>query len=219
MSSTRSRILLGLSAALLVVAAVAWFASGDSTGSADLEAVAPVATTTSSTPASTTVATAPAPATAPTTSTTSAPPVGVADSPARVRVAGIGLDAAVVPVGLQADGQMEVPDAATVGWYRLGPAPGAGGSAVLDFAGQRGAFFDLRSVPVGAEVLVDDADGGTVRFAVTSREQVAKDAVDLARYFTAEGPARLTLITCGGVFDRGTGHYTDNIILTAEPVP
>jgi sortase (surface protein transpeptidase) len=139
--------------------------------------------------------------------------------PTRVRVPSIGLDAPVVPVGLRSDGQMEVPAASDVGWYRLGPAPGDTGSAVLaahvDYGGQRGAFFDLRSVPVGAEVFVD-GDGTTRRFVVSLREQLPKDAVALERYFTAEGPERLTLITCGGAFDRGAGHYVDNIILTAD---
>jgi hypothetical protein len=88
-------------------------------------------------------------------------------------------------------------------------------AAHVDYGGQRGAFFDLRSVPVGAEVFVD-GDGTTRRFVVSLREQLPKDAVALERYFTAEGPERLTLITCGGAFDRGAGHYVDNIILTAD---
>jgi sortase (surface protein transpeptidase) len=117
---------------------------------------------------------------------------------------------------------MELPPAADVGWYELGPSPGQPGSAVLaahvDYGGQRGAFFDLRSVAPGAEVLVE-GDGTSRRFIVSGREQVAKDAVRLERYFTAQGPARITLITCGGVFDRGVGHYRDNVILTADLAP
>ena len=114
-----------------------------------------------------------------------------------------------------------MPPATDVGWYRLGPAPGQQGSAVLaahiDQAGQRGAFFDLGKVPVGAEMIVD-GDGTTRRFVVTKREQVAKKDVDLERYFTTDGPARLTLITCGGVFDHRSSHYADNLIVTAELV-
>ena len=52
---------------------------------------------------------------------------------------------------------------------------------------------------------------------LNEREQLAKDGVDLARYFTDQGPPRLTLITCGGAFDDGSGHYLDNIIITAVP--
>lgn len=215
MSPARSRIVLVVCIAALVVVAVAWAVWPSSDGRADLAAVAPMPTTTLAT--TTTVMTpASAPTTAPTTSTPARQPL---TSPTRVRVPSIGLDAPIVPVGLRGDGQMEVPAASDVGWYRLGPPPGATGSAVLaahvDYAGQQGAFFGLRQVPLGAEVLVD-GNGATLRFTVTAREQVAKDAVDLGRYFTAEGPARLTLITCGGAFDRGAGHYEDNIILTAS---
>jgi hypothetical protein len=215
MTAARSRLVFVVSVAVLVVVALAWIVWPDRDGSADLEAVAPIATTTA--PAAT--------STAPDTVATTVPPPplpGPLVTPTRLRVAAIGLDAPVVPVGLRPDGQMEVPSATAVGWYRLGPVPGATGSSVLaahvDYAGQRGAFFDLRSVPVGAEVLVD-GDGATRRFVVSSREQVAKADVALDRYFTAEGPARLTLITCGGAFDRGVGHYVDNVIVTADLVP
>jgi len=214
MTPRTSRALLVVSATLAVAVAVAWFAWPRSADRADLERVAPIATTTAPEAPSTTQARPTS-----TVPVTAAPVERPLTVPTRVRVPSIGLDAPVVPVGLRLDGQMEVPSATDVGWYRLGPVPGATGSAVLaahvDFGGRRGAFFDLRSVPVGAEVFVD-GDGATRRFVVSVREQLAKDEVALDRYFTADGPNRLTLITCGGAFDRGTGHYLDNVILTAD---
>ena len=220
MTSNRYRVLLVLSAAVVLVVAIAWFAWPDAEPRADLRAVRPIASTTSSTsPVRSTVAPT-APQVPPTASTTAVPPPLV--SPARVRIPSIGLDAAIVPVGLEANGLMQLPPATDVGWYRLGPTPGQLGSAVLaahvDYAGRRGAFFDLRSVAPGAEVIVE-GDGTSRRFLVSTREQVAKASVQLGRYFTADGPARLTLITCGGVFDRGIGHYRDNIIITADLAP
>ena len=218
MTTTRSRTLLLASVSLLAAVVLAWLLWPRSDGAADLEAVAPIATTTTAATTSTT-STSIAPA-AP--STTAPPPPVPITEPVRLRIPAIGVDARVVPVAIRSDGQMEVPDATDVGWYRLGPAPGAGGSSVLaahvDYGGRRGAFFDLRSLPVGAEVLVDGS-GTSRRFTVTAREQVPKATVALDRYFTAAGPARLTLITCGGAFDRGVGHYQDNIIITAEPAP
>lgn len=215
MTPNRSRLLLVASAVLLLAVLVAWLAWPERDGSADLEAVAPVASTTTT---STTAATTPVeddPTTTTGTTTPAPPPI---TAPVRLRIPAIDVDASIVPVALAPDGQMEVPPATDVGWYRLGPAPGAVGSAVLaahvDLAGQRGAFFDLRSVPVGAEVLVE-GDGRTQRYVVSFREQEAKDTVQLDRYFTTEGPTRLTLITCGGAFDRSARHYDDNIIITA----
>lgn len=210
---TRNRAATILIASLLILAAivVAWAVWPSGPGRADLVEAAPAPTTSTTEPPATTL-----PATVPTT--TAPPPV----EPRRLQIPSIGVDAAVAPVGLEADGDMEIPPAAQVGWYHLGPRPGDAGSAVLaghvDLNGQRGAFFDLRAVAVGAEVVVV-GDGVTRRFVVTEREQVPKDQVDLTRYFTHEGPDRITLITCGGVFDSGGGRYTDNIIITARPVP
>jgi sortase (surface protein transpeptidase) len=215
---TRTRSIALLAGSLLTLAAVllAWWAWPSGDGRADLT-VEPAPVTSAPTPRpSTTTTTSPTP-----TSTRPAPPPPVPVEPIRIQIPVIGVDTTVVAVALEPDGDMELPAAAEVGWYRLGPRPGDPGSAVLaghvDLGGQRGAFFDLRSLPVGAEVVVT-GDGGTVRrFVVTAREQVPKAQVDLSRYFTHAGPSRITLITCGGVFDRGVGHYQDNIIITAEP--
>ena len=62
------------------------------------------------------------------------PPTAVAAAAAPVVAAPVVVPvvgAAVVPVGLAPNRQMEVPAAADVGWYRLGPRPGDNGSAVL----------------------------------------------------------------------------------------
>lgn len=208
MSATRHRLLLAASTALLLAVAVAWAAWPEGAARADLQPVRPLATAPTSG--------------APTVDTR--PPAVLRPSllhPERLRIASIGVDARIVAVGVAADGQMEIPPAADVGWYRLGPAPGQRGSAVvaghLDREGERGAFFALGSVPVGAQVVVD-GDGTSRRFVVTAREQVAKDAVDLRRYFTRSGPERLTLITCGGAFSRSERHYADNIVITAQLV-
>jgi sortase (surface protein transpeptidase) len=211
-SSRRAATALLIASLLALTAVVAaWAAWPGGGGSADLRAVGPVVSTSTNPSTTTPPPTAPAP-------TTTLPP-GV--EPRRLQIPSIGVEAAVTPVGLEVDGDMEIPPAAEVGWYRLGPRPGDAGSAVLaghvDFNGQRGAFFDLRSVAVGAEVVVV-GDGTTRRFVVTEREQIPKDQVDLGRYFTHDGPDRITLITCGGVFDGGEGSYDDNIIITARPV-
>ena len=36
--------------------------------------------------------------------------------------------------------------------------------------------------------------------------------------YSLRGRARLVLVTCGGPFNRTTGHYRDNIVVTAVPV-
>jgi LPXTG-site transpeptidase (sortase) family protein len=212
----RRRSLALAAACLLVLATVvgAWLAWPDEPPSADLVDVAPVTVASTTTrPEPTTTASAAA------TTTTAPVPIG---APTHLRIDTIGLDTGIVPVGLDADGAMAIPPAQLVGWYDLGPRPGEAGSAVLaghvDLAGERGAFFELTKLPVGAEIVVDSG-GTTSRWIVFAREQIPKDDVDLTRFFTRDGPDRLTLVTCGGAFDRSARHYRDNIVVTALPAP
>jgi sortase (surface protein transpeptidase) len=195
-----------------VLAAAVWWPSGDAR--ADLEEVAAVST--SSNPPTTTSTTV-VPQTVPMTTTTTAPL-----TPGRLRIPALGVDAPVVPVGLNPDGSMEIPGATEVGWYELGVTPGSPtGSAVLaahvDYAGERGVFFDLRSLPEGAEVFVQAPDGRELRFVVDQRFQVDKDELPGEELFRAGGEPTLTLITCGGAFDRSVRSYRDNIVVRAAP--
>jgi hypothetical protein len=117
---------------------------------------------------------------------------------------------------------IQVPaDIAKVGWYRFGATPGRPGSALLvghvdSSALGAGVFFRLREVPIGAVVSVGFTDGSTARFRVVGRRSYPKgDLPD--RLFARSGNPVLTLITCGGTFDRATGHYQDNLVVYAVP--
>jgi sortase (surface protein transpeptidase) len=135
------------------------------------------------------------------------------------------VDTAIDSVGVQPDGQMLLPDDVDrVGWYRFGPAPGAGGSAVLaghvdDREQGLGAMAAFREAEVGQEVQVTDGAGTTTRWRVVSRELIEKQVLPLDRLFARDGPARLTLITCGGPFLPEFGSYRDNVVVVAEPLP
>lgn len=143
--------------------------------------------------------------------------------PARVRVPALDIDAAVVEVGVEPDGEMEIPaDVSTVGWYRWGPAPGDDGSAVIaghvDSRTQgRGAFFDLRQLEPGDTIEVVYDDGTSRTFAVQGRDVIDKQVVPLDDVFRRDGAPQLTLITCGGDFDYGTRHYRSNVVVVATP--
>jgi sortase (surface protein transpeptidase) len=143
--------------------------------------------------------------------------------PARLAVPGLGVDAPLDPVGVRADGQLDLPeDVDRVGWYRFGPTPGAAGSAVLaghvDSAAQGlGALAALREAAPGDEVQVTDAAGGVTRWRVVGRELIEKRALPLDTLFARTGPPRLVLITCGGPFLADLGSYRDNVVVVAEP--
>jgi hypothetical protein len=153
------------------------------------------------------------------------PPPGEVIAPVALKVEAIGVSAPVDDVGVEpGTTAMEVPEPADrTGWYRYGPAPGdPEGVAVItahvDSARTgRGAFFRLRELDPGAPVEVTLADGSTLIYEVTGREQLPKGELPAAELFRREGPPALALVTCGGEFDRSTGHYTDNVIVWAVP--
>ncbi|MGW5561144.1 class F sortase [Micromonospora sp. NPDC003944] len=148
-------------------------------------------------------------------------PLMISSPPTRVSIPSLRVSAAIVALGLGADGAMQVPDSATdVGWFTKAPTPGALGPAVLaghvDWKGRRGTFFDLGKLLVGAGITVDRQDGSTAMFTVSRVEQHPKDRFPTADVYGATDHAALRLITCGGEFDDTTQHYRDNVIVYAR---
>ncbi len=152
-------------------------------------------------------------------------PVRAAVPPVRVQVATAGVDVSVEPVGVLSDGNMELPaDPAVAGWYEYGSDPGseAGTTVVAAHVDSLkyglGPFSKLKNVPAGTIITVTTSDGAAHDYAVESVQSILKTELPIDQIFDRDSAPRLTLITCGGQFDSGTGHYTDNIVLTAVPV-
>jgi len=152
-------------------------------------------------------------------------PASAAPAPVRIVVPDVGIDMAVDPVGVRADGEMEIPeDANRAGWYQFGPAPADPAGATVMAAHVDsvqtgiGQFAKLLDVPVGATVTVTAADGVAHEYRVVDVEKIPKDGAPVDQWFDRSGPPRLILVTCGGAFRRDIGHYTDNVVVTAEPI-
>src|SRR5918993_1304689 len=67
--------------------------------------------------------------------------------PVSIAIPAAGVEARVVPVGLQPGGTMEVPEVDLAGWYELGPRPGEAGPAGIV------GDVDSRSGPAGGALL------------------------------------------------------------------
>lgn len=160
---------------------------------------------------------------------TSAPTDPVA-RPTRLTIGAIGVATPLISLGLNADETVEVPkDPDRAGWYRLGPAPGAPGSAVIlghvDSAEGPAVFARLRTLTPGTRIVVEHADGTRSRFAVRSITTYANEDFPAARVYRNRGARTLTLVTCGGAYDAAKGGYQANVVVTAayvgrtEPTP
>jgi hypothetical protein len=159
---------------------------------------------------------------APPSAAATPPPLAPAD-PVRLRIPAIDVDSALMALGLQDDGSLEVPpEGFPAGWYTGAPTPGALGPAIIaghvDWAGSPGVFFALRDLAPGDEIGVDRADGSAARFVVASVQQFPKDAFPTEAVYADLDHAGLRLITCGGSFDRDARSYRDNIVVFADLV-
>lgn len=129
----------------------------------------------------------------------------------------------VVPVGLAADGSMEVPDVHEAGWYRLGPKPGEPGAAVVighvNFAGVPGALGRIGELKPGDLITVKDAAGIERSFSTYSVREIPKSqyaAKTVALVFGARTTDDLVIVTCSGVVINH--EYQGNTILSAHLV-
>ncbi len=148
-------------------------------------------------------------------------PQAEAPAPGTITVPAVGISAPIIPLGLTREGKLEVPkDISKAGWRLNGPEPGERGAAVItahvNWNGRPGAFARLPSVSPGDRIIVRRRDGSTTTYVAERSERVAKDAFPTERVYGRTPKPTLRLITCGGSFDRSTGHYRQNVIVYAR---
>ncbi|MFN2464424.1 MAG: class F sortase [Candidatus Dormibacteria bacterium] len=152
-------------------------------------------------------------------------PVAPSDppGPGRLVIPRIGVDAPVRAVGLDKDGAMGVTNTSNdVGWYSPGVQPGDAGDAVMDghldwYDTSQAVFYNLHQLQKGDLVQVQRLDGANRQFRVTGVTKVAYNA-SVPGLFATSGPPRLSLITCGGSWDKKLGEYLERVIVDAELV-
>lgn len=137
--------------------------------------------------------------------------------PERIVLPSLGVDAPIVPVGTEEDGAMGTPgNGEDVAWWH-GTEVGEGNALFAghrDWKGAQGSFYDLKSLEPGDEVRVV-GDGEELTFEVLWVRQVDADTPEAPDILAQTDEPVITLITCGGVFDRSIRHYTDRVIARA----
>lgn len=145
--------------------------------------------------------------------------------PVRIGAAVIGLDAPVVEVGVDESGAMGTPRTSwQAGWY--GPRPGEPGNAL--FAGHvdwvtkgkavKGSFYSLSKLKTGDVVTVAAADGSTTHFRVQWNRYYQASAAPVDEIAGPTSEPSITLITCGGDFDRALKSYLGRWVVRATIV-
>jgi len=139
--------------------------------------------------------------------------------PERIRIPRLGIDTGVQHVGVNASGNMAVPTNYTdTAWYKYGPAPGEGGSAVIaghvnNGLGLSGVFERLSELETGDDIYVTRADGKEVHFVVAGKRSYPYDDAPADVIFNPSGSVRLNLITCEGKWVKKDKTYDQRLVV------
>jgi len=173
----------------------------------------------------------PAPDPAPVTDTPPGPPPL---APTRLLIPSLYIDAPVIPLGLTADNQPEVPKRPDqVAWYpSFSTSPGQSSNAVLtghvDWQTPAGApipgvFYRLREMRIGDLIEVTLEDGTKLQYRVRANVATEYNDPKIVDVMQRTDKDVLTVITCGGAWvkDRrelNGGNYSHRVIVRAERV-
>ena len=143
--------------------------------------------------------------------------------PHTIEIPAIGVEATTIGLDLSGP-EPEVPaDFDQAGWYEQTRRPGEIGPAVIaghiDSRSGPAVFARLDRLEPGDRVTVLDASGERVDFIVQRAARYPKGDLPREVFGFGQPVAELRLITCGGAFDRSTGHYRDNHVVYATRAP
>ena len=162
--------------------------------------------------------------------TPTASPLPPSDAPlASLAIPRFDVDAAIVVLGVNADGVMETPDGPlNVAWYdfsaRPGFAPDAGGgnavfSGHVDYYNYGPAvFWHLKDLERDDVIEVRLADGAVYRYGVSERRTVDARTAPIEEIVGDTPEEVITLITCGGTFRQDVGEYDQRVIVRATRI-
>jgi LPXTG-site transpeptidase (sortase) family protein len=143
-------------------------------------------------------------------------------APLHLRFDDVGVDEEIRPVGIEDDGELEIPDEDEIGWWEYGSAPGLPGATVLaahvSWHDTAGPFNRLGRAEIGERLEVDTGEGTTRVYQVVERTMYPKDELPRWRIWRTTGPETLVLITCGGDYNPNIRRYRHNIVVYAVPI-
>lgn len=151
--------------------------------------------------------------------------------PVHLRIPAMQVDAPVMSVGRTSSGVMDAPVSkalnspywTSVFWYKLGPAPGQAGNAVIAghvdrVGGDPAIFWSLSTLRPSDRIYITTLQGQQLQYVVTRVTRYSASAPSNAVLNAVFGPStahHLNLITCSGVW---TGHGYDErmVVFTTQ---
>jgi sortase (surface protein transpeptidase) len=152
----------------------------------------------------------------PTRVTQGAAPKGAAPTqaiPKRLTVKAIGVNVPLFHLTLDKRGVLQPPaNPMQAGWWKRN-----GSTVIVGHVDSKNApaiFYRVRQLAPGDPITLETSDGVVTTYVTDRIQQVKKTNFPTDAVYRS-GPGQLRLVTCGGRFDRKTGHYEDNIIAFA----
>lgn len=145
-----------------------------------------------------------------------------ADQPRRIIIASAGIDGLIQKVAVDQHNAIAVPsNVHLAGWYTAGAKPGDQGLSIIDGHVQgyytAGIFKTLDKVKAGDTVKVEYGNHSQRQFQVVDSKTVSNQQADTALYERLpDVQSQLTLITCGGMYDKSAGEYSSRIIVRTK---
>jgi LPXTG-site transpeptidase (sortase) family protein len=151
--------------------------------------------------------------------------------PSRLAIPRLYIDAPIITMGLDADGNPQVPERPDqVAWYNWAAAPGQRSNAVLaghvDWQTQSrqpipGVFYHLRELDLGDKITITLEDGTKLDYRVTGNVATAYEDPNISKAMSHTSKEVVTLITCGGTWVKTGqgpygGSYSHRVLVRAE---
>lgn len=139
-------------------------------------------------------------------------------APSQIVIPKIKLSSAVIEVGKNTDGSMEMPKTYhQAGWYSPAPSPGEIGPAVIvghvDNKDGPAVFWRIAELVPGDTIEVKREDARKVVFKVVRIEQYRQDNFPSEDVYGNIDHPGIRLITCGGKYDPKTNRYSHNTVV------
>ena len=146
-----------------------------------------------------------------------------ADQPRYITIPKIGINARVMSVGVNSNGNIDTPaNLNDTAWYDGSAKPGQDGQVFIDghtsFSNTiNAAFNDLPKLQQGDVITIERGDGVKINYIVNSVETVDADKVDMGKALNPPAGATkgLTLMTCTGTFNYRTQTADKRLIVYA----
>ncbi len=150
------------------------------------------------------------------------------DSPVRLMIPELNIDASFQDTGLAADGTMEVPSTIyKAGWFTGSARPGEKGVAIVTghvaqirggVVTKPGVFSNLYQLHAGDTLSVLNDRGETIQFVVREVRSYDPTADATAVFSATDGGAHLNLITCEGTWVPSEKSYTERLVVFTDAV-